>query len=60
MCAVPGQFHPAGDLAEGRLDAVAPPGDRLQQGGRHGGALLLAGRHEDGGAAGGWLRGERP
>src|SRR5512135_3187865 len=58
--AVAGQFHPVGDLAEGRLDAVAPFGDDFAQGGGHGGALLPAGRDGDGGAAGGLGGGEGP
>jgi hypothetical protein len=57
---VTGQFHVVGDLAEGRLDAVAPFGDDFQQDGGHGGALLLVGRDEDGGAAGGLGGGEGP
>jgi hypothetical protein len=58
--AVPGQFHAVGDLAEGGLDAVAPLGDDLEQGGGRRGALLLIGRDEDGGAAGGLGGGRRP
>ena len=58
--AVPGQFHAVGDLAEGRLDAVAPLGDDLQQDGGHGRALSLTRRNEDGGAAGGLGGGEGP
>ncbi len=51
---MPGQLHPVGDLAEGGLDAVAPLGDDLQQDGGHRGALPLAWRDEDGGAAAAW------
>jgi hypothetical protein len=58
--AVAGEFHPVGDLAEGRLDPVAPLGDDFQQDGGHGGALALIARDEDGGAAGGQLRFEGP
>lgn len=43
MCAVAGEFHVIGGLAEGRLDAVTPAGDDLQQDGRRGGTLLLPG-----------------
>jgi hypothetical protein len=50
---VPGQSHLLGDLAEAGLDAVAPLGDDLQQDGRYAGALVLGGRDEDSGAAGG-------
>src|SRR5512142_513387 len=43
-----------------RLDPVAPFGDDFPQGGGRAGALLLAGRDEDGGAAGGLGGGEGP
>jgi hypothetical protein len=46
-----GQFHPVGDLVEGRFDAVAPLGDDFQQDGGHSRALFLPRRDEDGGAA---------
>src|SRR6516165_8894241 len=59
MGAVPGQLHQVGDLAERGLDPVAPLGDDLEQDGRHGGALVLGGRDEHGGAAGGLGGGER-
>jgi hypothetical protein len=50
--AVAGQFHLVGDLAEGGFDPVAPLGDDRPQDRRHGVALALGGREEDGGAAG--------
>src|ERR1700761_7715325 len=56
--AVPGQLHLHGDLAEGGLDAVALVGDDFQQDGGRGRAVLLLGRDEDGGAAGGLGGGE--
>jgi hypothetical protein len=55
---VAGECHAVGDLAERRLDAVAPFGDDLQQAGGHGGALFPPGRDEDGSAAGGLGGGE--
>ena len=58
MRAVAGQFHLVGDLLEGGLDPVAPFGDDLLQDRWHGGALVLAGRHQHGGAAGGLPGGE--
>ena len=60
MGAVPGQLHQVGDLAKCGLDAVAPLGDDRQQDGRHGGPLVLGGRDEQGGAAGGQPGGEGP
>jgi len=53
MSAVPGQPHPFGDLGEAGLDPVAPVGDDLEQEGGHAGALVLGGRDQDRGAAGG-------
>jgi hypothetical protein len=59
VCAVSGQFHLVGDLAEGGLDPVAPLGDDLEQDGECGGAVLPPWRGKDGGAAGGLGGGER-
>src|SRR6266568_2276836 len=56
--AVAGQFHQVGDLAEAGLYPVAPLGDDLLQDRRHAPPLILRGRDEHGGAAGGLLRGE--
>ena len=60
VSAVPGQSHLLGDLAEAGLDPVAPLGDDLQQDGGHAGALVLGGRDQHGGAAGGLGGSERP
>jgi len=45
MSSVPGQPHLLGDLAEGRLDPVAPLGEDLPQDRRHGVALPGGGGH---------------
>ena len=60
MSAVPGQCHLLGDLAEAGLDPVAPSNDDLQQDGGRAGPLVLGGRDEDRGAAGGLGGSERP
>jgi hypothetical protein len=57
---VPGQSHLLGDLAEAGLDPVAPLGDDGRRDGGHAGALVLGGRDEDRGAAGGLSGGECP
>jgi hypothetical protein len=58
MGTVSGQPHQVGDLAEAGLDSVASPGDDLLQDGWHADTLVLGGRDEHRGAAGGLSGGE--
>jgi len=57
--AAAGQFHQVGDLPEAGLDPVTPLGDDPLKDWRHAGALVLGGRAQHRGAAGGLFHGER-